>query len=65
MVAIAAVGIAIPPLGMGLATLVGRKYFTPEEREAGKAALVMGCVGVSEGAIPSRPPTRCASSRRS
>lgn len=52
VVAIAAVGIAIPPLGMGLATLVGRKYFTPEEREAGKAALVMGCVGVSEGAIP-------------
>lgn len=42
VVAIAAVGIAIPPLGMGLATLVGRKYFTPEEREAGKAALVMG-----------------------
>jgi fructose-specific PTS system IIC-like component len=50
---------------MGLATLIGRKYFTPEERETGKAALVMGCVGVSEGAIPSRPPTRCASSRRS
>jgi fructose-specific PTS system IIC-like component len=23
-----------------------------EEREAGKAALVMGCVGVTEGAIP-------------
>jgi fructose-specific PTS system IIC-like component len=52
VVAIAAVGIAIPPLGMGLATLMGRKYFTPEERETGKAALVMGCVGVSEGAIP-------------
>lgn len=52
VVAIAAVGIAVPPLGMGLATLVGRKYFSAEERETGKAALVMGCVGVSEGAIP-------------
>ncbi|STV53189.1 putative fructose-like permease EIIC subunit 2 [Klebsiella pneumoniae subsp. pneumoniae] len=50
--AIAAVGIAVPPLGMGLATLIGRKYFTAEERETGKAALVMGCVGVTEGAIP-------------
>ena len=52
VVAIAAVGIAVPPLGMGLATLIGRKYFTAEERETGKAALVMGCVGVTEGAIP-------------
>ncbi|EPG8311368.1 PTS fructose transporter subunit EIIC [Klebsiella aerogenes] len=52
VVAIAAVGIAVPPLGMGLATLIGRRYFTAEERETGKAALVMGCVGVTEGAIP-------------
>ncbi len=52
VVAIAAVGIAVPPLGMGLATLIGRKFFSPEEREAGKASLIMGCVGVSEGAIP-------------
>ncbi|CND27395.1 PTS fructose-like transporter subunit EIIC [Yersinia pseudotuberculosis] len=52
VVAIAAVGIAVPPLGMGLATLINRKNFTTEEREAGKAALVMGCVGITEGAIP-------------
>ena len=52
VVAIAAVAICIPPLGLGLATLIGRKNFTGEEREAGKAALVMGCVGVTEGAIP-------------
>lgn len=52
VVAIAVVGIAVPPLGMGLATLIGRKYFSAEERETGKAALVMGCVGVTEGAIP-------------
>ena len=35
-----------------VATLIGRKNFSSEEREAGKAALVMGCVGVTEGAIP-------------
>ncbi len=34
---------------MGLATLIGRKNFSAEERETGKAALVMGCVGVTEG----------------
>lgn len=33
VVAIAAVGICIPPLGMGLATLIGRKNFSAEERE--------------------------------
>ncbi|SUH40643.1 PTS system fructose-specific IIC component [Salmonella enterica subsp. enterica] len=49
MVAIAAVSICVPPLGLGLATLIGRKNFSVEEREAGKAALVMGCVGVTEG----------------
>ena len=42
VVAIAAVGICVPPLGLGLATLINRKNFTGEEREAGKAALVMG-----------------------
>ena len=52
VVAIAAVGICVPPLGLGLATLINRKNFNNEEREAGKAALVMGCVGVTEGAIP-------------
>ncbi len=52
VVAIAAVGICVPPLGLGLATLLNRKNFSAEEREAGKAAMVMGCVGVTEGAIP-------------
>lgn len=60
VVAIAAVGICVPPLGLGLATLIGRNNFSSEEREAGKAALVMGCVGVTEGAIPLLQLTRCA-----
>ena len=48
------VGVAIctPPLGMWLATLMSPKKYSPEERQAGKAALAMGMIGISEGAIP-------------
>jgi PTS system fructose-specific IIC component len=44
--------IAVAPLGAGIATLLFRKYFTTEERALGSSALVMGMVGVTEGAIP-------------
>lgn len=47
-----AIGIAIPPIAMGLATLISKKKFTHDEREAGKSALVMGAMGITEGAIP-------------
>ncbi|WP_027415278.1 PTS fructose transporter subunit IIC [Aneurinibacillus terranovensis] len=47
-----AVAICVPPLGMGLATLLNKKKYEKEEREAGKAALAMGLVGITEGAIP-------------
>lgn len=48
------VGIAIctPPLGMALATLIRPNKFRRNEREAGKAAGIMGFLGISEGAIP-------------
>ncbi|KRN27956.1 fructose family permease EIIC subunit 2 [Lactobacillus selangorensis] len=46
------VAICIPPLAVGLATLIAPKKFTVNEQSAGKAALVMGAVGISEGAIP-------------
>lgn len=46
------VAICVPPLGMFLATLLSPKRYTPEEREAGKAAGIMGCIGITEGAIP-------------
>ncbi|MCG9680226.1 fructose-specific PTS transporter subunit EIIC [Vibrio sp. Isolate24] len=48
------VGIAIctPPLGMALATFLSPNKFKREEREAGKAAGLMGMIGISEGAIP-------------
>ncbi|SDD03337.1 PTS system, fructose-specific IIC component [Melghirimyces thermohalophilus] len=51
MAAVMAAGMT-PPLGLWLATLVTRKKFTPEEREAGKAAGVLGLSFVTEGAIP-------------
>lgn len=49
-----AVAIPVAPLGMALATFLDRKkiFFKEEERANGKAALAMGLVGISEGAIP-------------
>ncbi|OKQ17720.1 fructose-specific PTS transporter subunit EIIC [Vibrio antiquarius] len=48
------VGIAIctSPLGMALATFLAPSKFKRDEREAGKAAGIMGMIGISEGAIP-------------
>ncbi|MDE3738017.1 PTS fructose-like transporter subunit IIB [Pseudomonas resinovorans] len=42
----------VPPIGMGIATLLMRRKFAQSEREAGKAALVLGLCFISEGAIP-------------
>ncbi|MGM0830569.1 MAG: fructose-specific PTS transporter subunit EIIC [Bacillota bacterium] len=47
-----AVAICIPPIGMGLATFIGKKKFQASERETGKAAFTMGLFGITEGAIP-------------
>ena len=47
-----AAAICTPPLGMGLATLLQRKLWNEEEKEAGIAALAMGMIGITEGAIP-------------
>ncbi|MGD8172817.1 PTS fructose transporter subunit IIABC [Vibrio sp. TRT 21S02] len=49
-----ACAIPVAPLGMALATFLGRKLdlFEQSETEAGKAAGAMGLVGISEGAIP-------------
>ncbi|HFK0585851.1 TPA: PTS fructose transporter subunit IIC [Listeria monocytogenes] len=48
----AQVAIIIPPLGLGLATLIAKRKYNTEMREAGKSSLIMGLVGISEGAIP-------------
>lgn len=47
-----AAAICTPPLGLGLATLLDRKNWTEEQRESGLAALGMGMIGITEGAIP-------------
>lgn len=47
-----AAAICTPPLGLGLATLMNRKRWTDEQRESGLAALGMGLIGITEGAIP-------------
>jgi PTS system fructose-specific IIC component len=47
-----AAAICIPPLGLGLATLLGRSLWGEQERDAGYAALAMGMIGITEGAIP-------------
>ena len=59
MAAIMAAGM-VPPLAMGLATLLARHKFEQSEREGGKAALVLGLCFISEGAIPfaARDPMR-------
>ncbi|WP_277977210.1 PTS fructose transporter subunit IIBC [Pantoea endophytica] len=59
MAAIMAAGM-VPPLAMGLATLIARRKFNKGQQEGGKAALVLGLCFISEGAIPfaARDPMR-------
>ena len=47
-----AAAICIPPIGMGVATLLNRSKYDEMEREAGIGAIIMGCIGITEGAIP-------------
>ncbi|EAO51479.1 PTS system, mannose-specific IIAB component / PTS system, mannose-specific IIC component [Bacillus thuringiensis serovar israelensis ATCC 35646] len=47
-----AAAICIPPIGMGLATFIGKGKFQDSEREMGKASFTMGLFGITEGAIP-------------
>jgi fructose-specific phosphotransferase system IIC component len=47
-----ATAICIPPMGLGVATLIRRSLWTEQEQEAGLAALAMGSIGITEGAIP-------------
>ncbi len=47
-----AAAICIPPIGLGLATLIAKRNWSDTERESGIAALAMGMIGITEGAIP-------------
>jgi PTS system fructose-specific IIC component len=51
MAAVMAAGM-VPPLGLALATIVFKNKFSFAEREAGKAAFVLGASFITEGAIP-------------
>lgn len=51
MAAVMAAGMT-PPLGVAVATFIGGNRFTQAEREAGKAAGVLGLSFITEGAIP-------------
>jgi fructose-specific phosphotransferase system IIC component len=44
--------ISVAPIGMALASFIAPKLYSEEEIEAGRAALVLGLVTISEGAIP-------------
>lgn len=51
MAAVMAAGMT-PPLGMALASVLRKKLYSPEEKEAGEAAWIMGASFITEGAIP-------------
>lgn len=44
--------VAVPPIGVFLATMIAKKKFTVEERDNAKAVGIMGCLGITEGVIP-------------
>lgn len=44
--------IVIPPLGYGLATFIKKSRFSKTLAETGKGNIVMGIIGITEGAIP-------------
>lgn len=50
--AAAMAGGMVPAIGIGLATIFAAKKFSDNERNAGKAAVVLGACFISEGAIP-------------
>ena len=42
----------VPPLITTFAVVVGKKYFTQEDHDAGIVNLILGCTHITEGAIP-------------
>ena len=48
----ALVAITVPPLALGLSTIISRKKYSADELPAGKTALVLSVFGLTEGAIP-------------
>lgn len=50
---IVACAIPVPPLVVGIATLINSKNFSSDERAAAVPAVLMGLIGITEGTIPS------------
>lgn len=46
------VAVAVPPLACGIASLIARNKFDDADRQMGVSAIFMGCIGITEGAIP-------------
>lgn len=46
------IAVAIPPIGIFLATVFFKHKFTSGDKDAAVAAGIMGCIGITEGAIP-------------
>ena len=44
--------VAVPPIGIFLSTIIAKKKYSEEERDNAKAVGIMGCLGITEGAIP-------------
>ena len=44
--------VAVPPIGIFLSTIIAKKKYTSEERENAVVVGIMGCLGITEGAIP-------------
>lgn len=42
----------VPPLITTFAVIVGKKYFSQEDHDAGIVNLILGCTHITEGAIP-------------
>lgn len=42
----------VPPIGVAIATLVKKSLWSQEEQDSGKAAILLGCSYITEGAIP-------------
>lgn len=42
----------VPPLTTTFAVVVGKKYFSQEDHDAGIVNLILGCTHITEGAIP-------------
>ena len=42
----------VPPLITAFAVIVGKKYFSKEDHDAGIVNIVLGCTHITEGAIP-------------